>query len=237
MNEREKEVELFYDNIAKDFDQFEDRLSDKILEHIILDNLPKNKKLRILDVGGGIGRFSKPLLELGHNVVMTDISKEMLEHAKKRLSNFNNISFVKESASNMENQISNSFDVVMMINGVLNYCKDYEKAIKESFRVLKKNGIFMGSVNNRFIYCRSHELKKEKYQLFEKNMKIGSRYIVWGGQKRGHISYEFTLDKLQKSLKRGKFKILKILGPFNLLDKYEIEQIENKKEFIDLQVK
>jgi len=61
MNEREKEVELFYDNIAKDFDQFEDRLSDKILEHIILDNLPKNKKLRILDVGGGIGRFSKPL--------------------------------------------------------------------------------------------------------------------------------------------------------------------------------
>jgi len=102
--------------------------------------------------------------------------------------------------------------------------------------VLKKNGRLLGNVNNRFIYCRLRELKEENYNLFEKNMFSGDRYICWAGQEKGHISHEFTLDELKSSLTSSKFKIIKILGVFNLLDKYDLEKVKNKEGFLKLQI-
>ncbi len=43
--------------------------------------LPENKKLRVLDLGGGLGHFSIKLSQLGHNVCFNDISRVMTEKA------------------------------------------------------------------------------------------------------------------------------------------------------------
>jgi hypothetical protein len=67
-------------------------------------------------------------------------------------------------------------------------------------------------------------------------MKAGNRYIVWGGQEKGHISHEFTLDELKNALKKNRFSIKKILGIFNLMDKSEMDEVKNKEEFIKLQI-
>ena len=68
-------------------------------------------------------------------------------------------------------------------------------------------------------------------------MKTGDRYITWGKQEEGHMSHEFTLNELNETLLAGGFTIKKILGIFNLLDKYEMEKIKDKKAFIKLQTK
>src|SRR3989338_89437 len=166
--EKEKKVEIFYDNICNRYNDFELRVCDALLEYFLVEGLPKNKKLKVLDVGGGIGRFSKPLLEQGHGVVLIDISQGMLNQAKKLLNNFSNIEFHKESATNLKNS-DGEFEVVIMMNAILDYCGDHHKAVKEVFRVLKKGGLFIGNVNNRLIYCTNHELKDENYYLFEQN--------------------------------------------------------------------
>ena len=80
-----KEVESFYDKISGNYSNHEDRICDRIVEHFIIDNIPKNKTLKILDAGGGIGRFSEPLLKKGHQVVLTELSKGMLNKAKNKL--------------------------------------------------------------------------------------------------------------------------------------------------------
>ena len=229
-------VELFYDNVADDYSNHDDRVCDKIVEHFIMNNIPKNKTLKILDAGGGTGRFAEPLLKKDHNVVLTELSVNMLNKSKKRLRSYKNIEFIKNSVTNMDEIKDDSFDVVLMINAILDYCEDYNKAMQEAYRILKKDGLFIATVNNRFIYCQSHELKEENYKLFRKNMKIGDRYIVWGGQNKGHTSHEFTLDELKNSLKKNKFKTEKILGIFNLMNKYDINNIKNKDDFIKLQI-
>ncbi len=201
----------------------------------MIESLPKNKKLKILDAGGGIGRFSKPLLEQGHSVVLNDISQGMLDKAKSLLKN-SDIEFHKESVTSLKHA-EGEFDIVIMMNAVLDYCGDHTQAIKEAFRVLKNGGLLIGNVNNRLIYCKNHELKDEDYNLFEKNMKTGDRYITWGEQDDGHMSHEFTLNELKKTLLVGGFTIKKISGIFNLLDKYEMEKIRDKKAFIKLQIK
>jgi ubiquinone/menaquinone biosynthesis C-methylase UbiE len=232
----DKDVELFYDNIAKTYFDHNDRVCDKIVEYFLLDNLPKNKKLKILDAGGGIGRFSKPLLKLGHKVILSDISIQMLNEAKNNLSTYSNIKFIKNSVIDMKEFKDNSFDVVIMINAILDYCEDYNKAMQETYRILKKGGLFIATVNNRFIYCKRQELKEEKYKLFKINMTLGDRHIIWKDQKKGHVSHEFTLEELEKSLLKNKFKIIKKLGVFNLMDKYDMDKINKKNEFIKLQI-
>ena len=232
----EKEVETFYDKVASNYSDHDDRVCDEIIEHFIIVNLPKNKTLKILDAGGGTGRFSEPLLKKCHKVVLTELSNEMLKKAKNKLVSYQNIEYLKNSVTNMAGLKNDSFDVVLMINAILDYCGDYNQAMQEAYRILKKGGLFIATVNNRFIYCKSHELKEGDYGLFRKNMKTGDRYIVWGGQEKGHISHEFTLDELKNSLIENGFNIKKLLGIFNLMDKYEMNDITNKNEFIKLQI-
>jgi hypothetical protein len=66
-------------------------------------------------------------------------------------------------------------------------------------------------------------------------MGFGDRYIFWGGQRKGHSSHEFTLEDLKKALSTH-FKVEKILGIFNLLNKYEINSVKKREEFIKLQI-
>lgn len=231
----EKDVETFYDNVAENYSDHDDRVCDKITEHFIIANLPK-KTLKILDAGGGTGRFSETLLKKEHKVVLTELSAEMLNEAKEKLGSYNNVEFVKNSVTNMIEFKDESFDIVIMINAILDYCGDYNKAMQEAYRILKKGGLLIATVNNRFLYCKSHELKEGDFGLFRKNMKTGNRYIVWGGQEKGHISHEFTLDELKNALGKNQFNIKKLLGIFNLMDKYEMDKLKNKEDFIKLQI-
>lgn len=234
---KEQDAKEFYDNIASNYSgEHKDRFADKILEHFMLAEIPIQKNLKILDLGSGIGRFAKPLLERGHEVTLVEISMNMLNESKKELKNFSKASFHVDSATNLSQFKENSFDVVLVMNAILDYCGDYKKALNEIYRILKEKGILMGNVNNRFIYCRRRELKEEDYDLFEKNMFSGDRYICWAEQKKGHVSHEFTLDELKDSLIKSKFKIKKILGVFNLLDKYDLENVKNKNRFLKLQI-
>ncbi|MGO1616693.1 MAG: methyltransferase domain-containing protein [Oceanisphaera sp.] len=50
----------------------------------LLAQFPKDKPLRILDAGGGFGPLSQPLAELGHQVVLCDLSGEMLALAREQ---------------------------------------------------------------------------------------------------------------------------------------------------------
>jgi len=233
---KKKEVESFYDGACNRYNHFEFRVCDSILEHFLLANIPKDRKLKILDAGGGIGRFSKTLLQQGHEVILVDISQGMLNKAKKLLHRRTNIQFFKGSVTNLKFS-AEEFDVVVMMNAILDYCGEHDKAVKKAFQVLKKGGLLIGSVNNRFIYCKNHELKEGNYELFEQSMKSGDRYITWGNQEKGHMSHEFGLNELKETLLAGGFIIKKLLGVFNLIDKYEMENVKNKKAFIKLQIK
>ncbi len=236
---KEKEVEQFYTKISKQYYKLHNkRFCDELLEFFINKYLSK-KKLKILDVGGGIGRFAIPLAKKKHEVILSDISQGMLNNAKKIATKQNVIlTYVKESVINLKYD-NNSFDVVLVMNAILDYCGDHEKALKEIHRILKPNGLLIGSVNNRFIYAASHELKEGDLNLFKKSMKTGDRYITWGGTKKGHWTHEFTLKELEKSLKKQKFNVIDILGIFNLLGKYaDVSKLaKNKlKKLFNLQI-
>lgn len=150
MNKQEKIVSMF-DEIAKSYD-----LANRVLS-LGIDirwrksacqnafRLYQKDNLRILDVACGTGDMGKFWLEVANkesikieSIIGIDPSKEMLEIAKKKLPN---IEFIKAEAK--EIPFSDfSFDMLSISYGIRNVV-EREVALREFFRVLKKDGLLV----------------------------------------------------------------------------------------------
>ena len=98
--------------------------------------------LRILDAGGGSGRFSIPLAQDGHEVIHLDISSEMIDIAKDKAAKLRctNIKFYQSDICEKLNFPNNSFDLVLCLDSPLSFChSDYESVLNELVRVTKSD--------------------------------------------------------------------------------------------------
>jgi ubiquinone/menaquinone biosynthesis C-methylase UbiE len=157
----------------------------------IIRFLPKNKSL-ILDAGGGTGFFSRKFAKLGHRVVMTDISNNMIKIAKTLTSKdgLKNIEFVLSDVSNMKEFKDNIFDFVIANKNVVSYCQHPKKAVKELCRVAKRGAFVYVEVNGFFreldILIRSRRYEKAKRLLKTHRVNI-----------HGFNEYCFTIYELE----------------------------------------
>lgn len=101
----------------------------------VLEQVPLTAETMLLDAGCGSGLFSSMAISTGAQVVGIDAAAGLLEVARQR--NPGN-SFMEEDLEAMP-FADNSFDVVTGFNS-FQYAGDFEKALLEARRVLKKKG-------------------------------------------------------------------------------------------------
>ena len=105
--------------------------------------------IEVLDIGCGGGLLSNDLSKIGYNVTGIDIHEEVLQVAR----NYNHhkkIKYIKANALNLPFQ-NESFDVVCAMD-FLEHVDDYQAALREGVRVLKKNGLFFFHTFNKNIF-------------------------------------------------------------------------------------
>jgi 2-polyprenyl-6-hydroxyphenyl methylase / 3-demethylubiquinone-9 3-methyltransferase len=125
-------IKYIKDNIVKDFNI---KSSDKPF-----------KGIKVLDIGCGGGLLSEPMYKLGASVVGIDASKKNIEvakfHAKK-----NNLKINYKIASPERLKTKLKFDVILNME-IVEHVEDINFFIKESSKLLKKNGImFIATLN------------------------------------------------------------------------------------------
>ncbi len=97
------------------------------------------KDKHCLDAGCGSGRYSVAMsLHGARSIKAIDISESGLLEAKKRATKFDNIKFSKASVLDLPFENS-TFDFVWCA-GVIHHTLNFDKALSELTRVLKKNG-------------------------------------------------------------------------------------------------
>lgn len=107
---------------------------------IISAHLPRDKKLKVLDVGTGAGFFAILLAKLGHEVTGIDMSEKMLIEAKKISADFDiTAEFLKMDAQIL-NFADETFDLVISRNLTWTL-PDAMEAYREWRRVLKVGGM------------------------------------------------------------------------------------------------
>lgn len=123
-----------------------------------------NSKGKCLDLGCGIGQYSKQLIKYGYDVVSADIS----EIALNKVKDFNK-NVVKLDMRNKLSFLDSEFDLVFA-NLSIHYFSDEDtkKLLLEIKRILKDNGLFIGSVNGiQGMKVMRNEAKEIEYHFYE----------------------------------------------------------------------
>ena len=96
----------------------------------------------VLEIGCGVGRVGWALAGMCRSWIGTDISRNMLEHASKRLAGFDNVSFVELSKSGLQEIPTASVDLVYCTNMLPHLSEtDRWRYVSEAQRVLRPGGV------------------------------------------------------------------------------------------------
>lgn len=133
-----------FDHLAKDYDSttntFHHKISHFVLENNLLEHLNGQVQLKILDSGGGTGKYSVLLKQKGFDVTLTDISSKSIEIARAKFEKLELSipSYVCDS-ENTSFQDS-TFDLIMFNGAVISYTASPKKLVQEAHRILKHGG-------------------------------------------------------------------------------------------------
>lgn len=133
----------------------------------------KTKKLRILDAGGGFGYLSQKLAALGHEIVLCDISKEMLELAKEQINNSEktlNIELVHSAIQNLSFEQYGKFDLILC-HAVAEWLTDAKATLQHLLQFLKDDGLFSLMFYNKEA-MRFHALVSGNFDYVAADFKI-----------------------------------------------------------------
>ena len=181
-----------------------------IKENIIKDLNLKNsnkplKNIDILDIGCGGGLLAEPMCRLGANVVGIDASKKNIEvakfHAKK-----NNLKIDYKSFSPENLKTQKKFDVILNME-IVEHVEDIDFFIKESSKLLKKNGTM-------FIATLNKTLKSYLFGI------VGAEYILKWLPIGTHDWQKFiSPNELLRISKKNNLILKKLDGmKFNIMD-------------------
>jgi len=145
-------VEAYYDAVSSIYDRREEDAMQRMVIALtwpwILGNLPSQQS-RILDAGGGTGRWAIPLAKEGHRVVILDISQRMLDQAREKVRRLG-LTTIECRKGNFEDipYPDESFDVVLCEGDAFGLTANPRKALRQFGRVLVKGGVLLLGVSN-----------------------------------------------------------------------------------------
>jgi len=146
MEEKGKQVEELFDNIAPTYDTLNHHLSwniDKGWRRRAIQQLAPYAPQTILDIATGTGDFAILSAEILHpqKLIGADLSEGMMEIGKQKVAEKkldNIISFQKEDCMALSLP-SESFDAVTAAFGIRNF-QNLDQGLSEMCRILKPNG-------------------------------------------------------------------------------------------------
>lgn len=146
-----RNIELFYNNaseetrLKKGMGVFEFERIKTLIEKYIPSSSSK-----IIDVGGGTGKYSEWLARKGHQVHLIEPVLKHLEFAQKRTDALKN-KFTVQQGESRKLDFPNNFADLIILHGPLYHLqekKDRDLTISEAKRVLKNDGIILGFAIN-----------------------------------------------------------------------------------------
>ena len=190
-NEKQKKD---WGKTADKFNEISEYVVGKTINKNISEKLSKEKKLgEVMEFGCGTGYFTKIIAKNAEHIITTDVSEEMLEVAKRELKDYRNISF-QIADCKTTNFPDKKFDTVLMVN-LLHVIKNPTQALKESYRILKPEGLLIA------VDLTGYGMKK-----FEM-LKLGFRYLRKIGKPPKADKSNLSPDDLESLAEKAGFKV------------------------------
>jgi len=201
-------------------------------EGIIKGLLPEDKGVKILDAGGGTGRLTLPLAQMGYPVTLCDLSSGMLAVASKKVQSegLGDKVEIKEVDISSMPFSDESFGLVLCMHGA--FCNaDSNKAAKELTRVLKKGGLIIVDTLSR--YWAATNVLKDNPEMSLGLLKSEKNYSY---DVHGDWQRVFSPEEFQGIFAQNGLKNIKVYGSHyqvpDLLPKEVLDKPDWDKSFI-----
>jgi len=172
----------------------------------LLGNL-KGKK--VLEIGCGGAQCGIAMAKQGAKVTGIDISEEQLKFAKALAEkNKVRIKLIQGSFQDLGKIGANSHDIAFSAFA-FHYSPDLGKLFRQTNRILKKNGLFVFSLDHPFSRTADSKTLKLKNSYF----KTGKWVETFNDPTKKFIMYTHTISELYNSLVESGFLVEKIIEP------------------------
>ena len=177
------EAEPFYDeNAAQEWVRLtRHRTEFAVSLRVITECLPV-PPCRVLDVGGGPGRYSIALSKLGHSVTILDLSSESLKLAVQNAENagVSLAGAVHANVLHMDEIEDDSFDAVLLMGPLYHLLSEDERmqAVREAMRVLAPGGYLFAAFITRFAPFRQAAVNEQMWLV--ENLEYAHRMLETG---------------------------------------------------------
>ena len=182
---------------------------------IVIDFIDKIEGKTFLDLGCGLGHFSKELSNLGaKSIVGIDVSEREILYAKQN-NKLDNIEYKVLNAENIET-MGLKFDIIIS-NIVVDYIENLDLLLQSIYNCLNKDGVFIFSQVHPLSTAPIHkrpwledDFCKSIYQL--------SDYSFEGKREMNYFDgivtmYHRTFSTLLKLIIKNNFEILNVAEP------------------------
>jgi S-adenosylmethionine-dependent methyltransferase len=204
---------------------------DELLECIKRLDKPR---LRVLDAGGGFGFFSQKLAALGHQVVLCDISGELLDIAKQQLVDKpyqENVQILHCSIQSLDQFITGSFDLILN-HAVLEWLAEPKKTLHALLQWLNHDGLvslmFYNKEAQRFFNLVSGNLSFVELGMPRKNVvRLSPTHPLFEAEVLAWLR-EVDMQVIQKTGVRVLHDYMKSI---NLTESYFEQLLKMEKQF------
>ncbi len=146
-----RNIELFYDKTSEEtrLDKGMGVFEFERIKSLIEKYIPSSSS-KIIDIGGGTGKYSEWLATKGHQVHLVEPVPKHIKLAKNRSSKLKN-KFSVQLGESRKLKFQNNFADLIILHGPLYHLQkkeDRDLAISEAKRVLKNDGIILGFAIN-----------------------------------------------------------------------------------------
>lgn len=146
-----RNIELFYNSASEEtrLDKGMGIFEFERIKTLIEKYIPSTSS-KIIDIGGGTGKYSEWLAQKGHEVHLVDPVPKHIAIAQKRANKLKN-KFSVNLGEARKLEFPNNFADLVILHGPLYHLQrkeDRELAISEAKRVLKNDGIILGFAIN-----------------------------------------------------------------------------------------
>lgn len=163
---------------------------------------------QILDLGGGNGLDSLPLVKLGYTAVLIDFSPEMVAQGQKLAAKAqvsDQISFQVGDATKFVAE--EQFDVILCHN-LLQYVGDVTTVLQNIYQSLRPGGIFSFIITNPHTETLAYALRDYDLMAAQENLSKRTKYV----ETFNTTIQRYTDDELKSMLQNCGFSLLEQYG-------------------------
>jgi S-adenosylmethionine-dependent methyltransferase len=226
------EIEHYYDQQAeKEWDRLErHRTEFAVTLRTLAEHLPP-APARVLDCGGGPGRYAIELARRGYEVTLFDLSPECLRLAERKAAEAGVAlaGFEQGTATDLSRFPNEAFDALLLLGPLYHLLgeEDRRQALAEARRVLKPGSMLFAAFISRYAIPRYAAVREPTWPL-EQRERLEALLSTGALPPRREEELEFLAHfdhptEVGPLVQRAGFEVLSVLGVEGLVDQIETE--------------